>query len=185
METISTVDTSKLIRKQLKKNFPKTKFRVRSRGDAIYVSWNDAQTDDQVNDIIQQYKGGGFDGMIDLEYFCDSWLLPDGTAGTLRTQGTEGSRGYVPSYEGQLPPGAKPVRFGAQYIIPTRSISDKYFKEKADEVIKDFALDPELYATSYERGYQEISSRFSPEIGRCFSQYVSNEVYKTEYSEVA
>ena len=59
-----------LIRAELKKAFPGTKFAIRSRnfagGDAVDVDWTDGPTRDQVEAITGKYNAGSFDGMIDL-----------------------------------------------------------------------------------------------------------------------
>lgn len=60
---------AKNIRIELKAAFPKVKFSVRSRrfsgGDAIDVSWIDGPCRVQVDEIIDKYSGGSFDGMTD------------------------------------------------------------------------------------------------------------------------
>lgn len=70
---ISTNDTAKLIRKELKaafkKDFPKTKFSVRSSkyagGSSITVRYTDGPAYDKVNEIVSQFAGSSFDGMTD------------------------------------------------------------------------------------------------------------------------
>jgi len=80
MKTIAS-QTAKEIRKELKKNFPETKFSVRSKtfagGDSVNVDWTDGVTEDQVNEIIKKYQEGHFDGMRDLyEYSNDRKDIP-------------------------------------------------------------------------------------------------------------
>lgn len=66
-------EAAKLIRKELKQDFPTTKFSVISRayagGSSIDVSWINGPTRDQVNGIIKKYEYGSFDPMTDL-YNC-------------------------------------------------------------------------------------------------------------------
>lgn len=77
-EYISVTDTAKLIRKDLKKNWPTIKFYVHSAsyagGASIHVYWTDGPTSDAVNKIIKQYEGADFDGMQDLKSYHESTL---------------------------------------------------------------------------------------------------------------
>ena len=61
---------AKMIRKELKENFPKTKFHVRSSifsgGDSIDISWADGPSEDAVNKIVRKYQYGHFDPMTDM-----------------------------------------------------------------------------------------------------------------------
>jgi len=61
---------AKNIRRELKANFPNTKFSVKSEiysgGDSIKVYWTDGPTSETVTAIIEKYQEGTFDGMIDL-----------------------------------------------------------------------------------------------------------------------
>lgn len=125
---ISTVDTAKLIRSVLKRAFPGTKFSVRSRsysgGSAILIRWTDGPTDLEVSGLTDGFEGGGFDGSIDLAYYIESWLRPDGTATPARSPGTEGSRGSVPAFDNPRPqPDAELVAFSAKYVSTSRETS--------------------------------------------------------------
>lgn len=121
---LSAVKTAKLVRKALKREFPDTTFSVRSGGGSIHVSWIDGPTTTQVNPVARAYEGGGFDGMIDLAYTFDSWLMPDGTATPAYSDGTTGSRGIIDGYAYAPPsPDAQLVHFGALYILTDRSDS--------------------------------------------------------------
>lgn len=72
---IDTKDVAKLIRRELKV-FKGTKFSVRisryAGGSSIRVSWVDGPTDLEVKGRIGYFKGGSFDGMIDLMSYHDS-----------------------------------------------------------------------------------------------------------------
>lgn len=61
---------AKNIRIELKKAFPGVKFTVRterfSMGDAIRVGWTDGPTTPQVDEIVNKYKAGSFNGMEDI-----------------------------------------------------------------------------------------------------------------------
>lgn len=58
------------IKEELKKLFPGVKFSVKSSnfagGDSVDVSWEDGPTTEQVNNIINKYQYGHFDGMTDM-----------------------------------------------------------------------------------------------------------------------
>jgi len=72
MEFISVTDTAKLVRAELKKHFPNTKFSVRSDkyagGASIRVEWTDGATVKRVEDVAGHFHGSEFDGMRDLKY---------------------------------------------------------------------------------------------------------------------
>ena len=124
---ISTVETAKLIRVQLAKKFPAVKFSVKSRsysmGSSIDIHWTDGPTAKDVDAVVQGFCGGGFDGMIDLKYSIESWLLPDGSAIHAKTAGTSGS---VPAFETEKPcEGAVMVDFGPDHIFCNRSYSER------------------------------------------------------------
>jgi len=74
------VVATKNIKIELKRFFPKTTFKVRSKsysgGDSIDVSWTDGPTSDAVNEIIRKYQAGRFDGMTD----CYDYQSTDFTA---------------------------------------------------------------------------------------------------------
>lgn len=57
------------IRADLKKYFPGIKFSVKSKtyagGNSVYVSWTNGPTVKSVEEIINKYEGGSFDGMTD------------------------------------------------------------------------------------------------------------------------
>jgi hypothetical protein len=61
---------SQQIRKILKKEFPKTKFSVKSSnysmGDSINISWVDGVAEKKVEKLISHYQCGDFNGMEDI-----------------------------------------------------------------------------------------------------------------------
>ncbi|MCZ0211369.1 hypothetical protein OZK63_39080 [Streptomyces sp. UMAF16] len=72
------VVAAKNIRIELKRAFPSVKFSVRSDkfagGDAVNVDWTDGPTVAQVDEILEKYKAGSFDGMTDCyEYRNHVW----------------------------------------------------------------------------------------------------------------
>ena len=66
---ISTTDTAKLIRKDLKAAFPTSKFSVRKNtGTAsawLSVSWEDGPTSNEVRAVADKYRGEQFNGQTD------------------------------------------------------------------------------------------------------------------------
>jgi len=62
-------ETAVKIRKAMKKEFPGTKFSVRtaefSMGNSVDVDWTDGPTSREVDTILDRFKSGSFDGMTD------------------------------------------------------------------------------------------------------------------------
>lgn len=149
-EYISVVSTAKLIRAALKKAFPAVKFSVRSDsysgGASIRVKWLDGPLAKEVEAVAKSYSSGGFDGMIDLKYCSDEWLMPDGSVSPAKSRGTEGSMGLVPAYDYPAPgPGAKLVHFGADYVFCNRDISAATYTAAAAKVCADYGVElPEI-----------------------------------------
>jgi hypothetical protein len=129
-EYISVTDTAKLVRAALKKAFPGIKFSVVSEsyagGASVDITWAFGPTTKEVDAIGKQYESCNFDGMIDMETSWEHWLLPDGSTRIKGGPGTEDSRGYIQKIEETpMPEGAKPVRFGAHYVMSQRSFAPK------------------------------------------------------------
>ncbi len=125
---LSCAETAKLLRAQLKKAFPGVKFSVRSKvysgGASIDVSYTDGPTTDAVDAVCQPFKGGDFDGMVDLKISNVSWLTPDGVAGLARGGGGGST---IPEFYGDAPgPTAKLVHFGADFIFTRRDHSPEF-----------------------------------------------------------
>lgn len=138
---LSCAETAKLVRKALKEKFPKQKFSVRSSvysgGASIDVSWIDGIAQDEVSKVIKQFEGAGFDGSIDLKYYIDHWMLPNGQVITAKNEGTNDCRGYVKGYEVPKPhPDAKKVSFGADYVFSNRSLSEELQEKIARQIAK-------------------------------------------------
>ena len=134
---ISTTETAKLIRKHLKNTFPNIKFYVTSSkysgGASISIDWVDGPTTDDVDAVAQLFSGANFDGMIDLKVYNRHWLMPDGTVQLATYQGTEGSRGSIPTREYIQPhPKAELVSFGSDFIFTNRKTSPALVREAAE-----------------------------------------------------
>ena len=77
---LSTENTpAKNIRIQLKRAFPGIKFSVRSDHGAIYISWTDGPTNDEVTRITCRYQAGHFDGMNDCYEYDHDRAWPFGS----------------------------------------------------------------------------------------------------------
>jgi len=124
---LTVTETAKLIRQEIKKHFPNTKFSVRSSsysmGASIHISWTDGERTKTVEAIVKGFEGKSFDGMNDLASYQDSWLLPDGQADLAYRPDSYG--GSIPEYVSDAPhPNAEIVHFGADYVFCNRHISD-------------------------------------------------------------
>ncbi|MBM5783052.1 MAG: hypothetical protein FJ368_06520 [Pelagibacterales bacterium] len=67
---------AELIRKELKENFPQTKFSVKSSnysmGNSVRVSWTDGAAENKVEELLTKYQYGGFNGQEDI-YENTNW----------------------------------------------------------------------------------------------------------------
>lgn len=124
-EWLSCAETAKILRQALKREFPGTKFSVRSKtyagGASISVDYSDDLDREHIRRVCDQFAGGRFDGMTDLAYAAEHWLLPDGTAIVRREYGHSYHDAEVHNEDRQPPKGARLVRFGADYIFPQRN----------------------------------------------------------------
>ena len=143
---LSCAETAKLIRKALKEKFPKEKFSVRSSvyagGASIDVGWTDGVAYEGVNDLIKQFAGAGFDGMIDYKFYKDHWILPDGSVVLARSEGSSCTGGYNPSVKNEKPhQDAKKVSFGADYVFANRTISEEVMEKVAKTIAKKYEIE--------------------------------------------
>jgi len=140
---LSCAETAKLIRAQLKAEFPGVKFSVKSKvysgGASITVGWTDGPTGKAVDAVVQVYSGAGFDGMIDMKYNKTAWLMPDGTATFAKTAGTAGSMGTVSSAQEMQPSfKAEQVSFGADYVFTNRRYSLPVYTAAVKKLCEDY-----------------------------------------------
>jgi len=78
--SIVTKETAKLVKAELKKAFPKTKFSVRSDYNSINVRWENGPSTDKVENLVGHYKAGHFDGMTDcykydVSPYCNKYIF--------------------------------------------------------------------------------------------------------------
>lgn len=140
---VSVTDTAKLIRAQLKAQFPDQKFSVKSDkyagGASINVSWTDGPTDSAVYAVVNGFSGQNFDGMIDMAYSKQAWLEDDGSAHLAYSPGTAGQRGSDPERVGSpRTPGARMVHFHADYVFTHREFSEEFLDQVAETLDRPF-----------------------------------------------
>jgi len=78
IEWLSAVETAKLVRVTLAKNFPGIKFSVKSHsysgGSSIRVRWTDGPSSRQVDATVRHFTGKSFDGMTDSTSYHNTTL---------------------------------------------------------------------------------------------------------------
>ena len=139
---IPVAEQAKLVRGALKHAFPGIKFSVRSAtfsgGASIDVRYEDGPRQSDIQAVLNAYKGGDFDGMIDMAYNRSHYLRPDGATFVAYDPGTVGSMG---THEGEdnraladvMPSDVIEVSFAANYVTANREISD--FERKEAEAL--------------------------------------------------
>ena len=140
MRYITTAEVAKMIRKDLKDHFPGVKFSVRSDHGSISIHYTDGVEKDLVNDVVKQYEGAGFDGSIDLQYYKDHYLLPDGSICLASNSGSESSGGCVPHKEHPKPPGAEEVNLGVKYVFVTHNYSTEAVTKAVEAAAPDLCV---------------------------------------------
>ena len=183
--SIDAVEVAKMLRKDLKAAFPGVKFSVRKRDyDCVTIDWTDGPTNEAVEAVANKYSGGGFDGMIDSEYFKTSFISPTGEIGVAKCSGTEGSMGVIPAYENAVPPGSQLVQFSTKYIFDNRHISNGNWIKAIDAVVKVWGLDPEEYKPTIMGEERLILPRtFVGVANEAFDLLVMKEAYAKDYTE--
>lgn len=110
------VETSKLVRKTLKKAYPRTKFSVTSKS-GVRVKWTDGPNKKQVEKILGPFNGKSFDGMDDSTHYHHSWLFADGTVQWAKR-------------DQSVPEGAEEVCF-SNYLFTNRGYSRSFIEKDA------------------------------------------------------
>lgn len=114
---ISTADTAKLLRADLKKAFPAVKFSVKSKtfsmGSAIDISWTDGPLSSEVSHVANSYRMGHFDMQDDSYHYRHDQIL-------------NGER----------------VQYSAKYINTHRSYSVEYVQAVVDTITERRGLAP-------------------------------------------
>lgn len=146
---IDATEVAKIIRRRLKATFPKTKFSVRvdrgSMHSSVDIRWTDGPTSAMVDAITGQYQGGGFDGMIDMSYYIDHWLLPDFTTVPAYSSGTTGSKGTVEGIDTPKPhPDAEYVHFSCNYVHTHRDYSCAFQQRALESLRSKYYMDVDV-----------------------------------------
>lgn len=75
-ELTESAKASKLIRKELKKLFPTTKFSVKSdnysMGSSVDIRWQDEVPQEPVQKVVKKYQYGHFNGMEDIYEYSNT-----------------------------------------------------------------------------------------------------------------
>jgi len=144
METtyISTNDTAKMIRKELKHYFPNTKFSVRgnkySGGSSINIYWVDGPTSSEVDVITDRFQGASFDGMTDCKNYHNSFVILDGA---------------------ELP---IEVHFGADYVFTRRELSPEFKAELSNIAQSILNMNTHTLGQVFDLGeyYRDLATDF-------------------------
>jgi len=153
MKFLTAVETAKLIRKELKKNFPTIKFSVKTK-NAININWIDGPSDGEVDNVVAAFSGTSFNSIIDMTYNTTSWLLPDGSV-KIANSGHDGMTEAVKSEKPHAD--AIEVSFGASFIFTNRSYGLEALTMITKDVVKYYGLEmPEISVSDYD-GHAYIS----------------------------
>lgn len=163
---IGATECAKLIRAALKRHFPRVKFTVRtskySGGSSIRIGWTDGPTEVRVNAVVGPFEGAKFDGMIDMAYSRDTYLLPSGDAAYGPTRGTVGSAGVYPAENPPMPAGAELVRFSSM-IFTSREHSGRMLHRAARWCAAEYGVPVRIGTDGY--GREVVTNGAEPAIG--------------------
>ena len=128
-EWISSKDTAKMMRKALKESFGKFKFSVRSDANSIRVRWVDGPNAEQVDAVVQRFRGGYFDGMTD----------------------------YQGGYEHEL--NGKRVKFAATFVFTDRDHSPEAIHRAIEKATKEWGQLDGIETYNHKDGTAAFSAR--------------------------
>lgn len=179
---IHSKDIAALIRSALKRDFPGTKFSVRT-DSSVRISWVDGPTQAAVDAAVNQFETKGFDGMIDLAYSWSLWLAPDGSATHAYTGGTGGSKGSVPEQIGSShsPDAVLVDNVSEVFVFTDRSHSEAHYQRAIDAVkaenwgyLEGFDWSAVVIkpATQYTAPYVSAPYIFEPVSRRTLDQHI-------------
>lgn len=113
---VPATEQAKIIKRVLREAFPSIKFSVRKEnGGSVRASWKDGPTEKQVNALIRDFAGGGFDGMQDLRYSVTRW------------------------WKGEA------VRFAADFIFTDRDLTRAFVEKRLPRVAKRLGVPVEEF----------------------------------------
>jgi hypothetical protein len=129
---LTCAETAKLVRAELKKQFPDFKFSVKSSkyagGASVDITWDNGLPQSEVEKFIDKFSGAGFDGMVDLKYYKYHWLMADGSVQVASCEYEE--------IDTERPDGAIAVQFGADYICCNRHLTKDIQRKIAEDISK-------------------------------------------------
>jgi len=185
-EYLSATETAKLMRKDLKANFPGIKFSVRSDRNSINIKYTDGPAEKVVQAVARKYEGAGFDGMIDLQYYISHWMnKATGEVIIAKDQGSTGSGGCHEGHENACPgEGWVKVNFGAKYIFVNQEITAVVMEEAVEMVAKKTGHDdlPKLGAIkkdSTKAGWVDMGAFACNGRDWHDAKWINNLVYET------
>jgi len=151
---IDTAEQASMIRKALKRPFPAVKFSVRLQryagGSCVNVRWVDGPTQKSVAEIVNLFDGRRFDGMIDLAYYADHYLMPDGSVEFACTWG----HSHESEPDRPKPEGAELVHFSGS-VSTRRELSPEFEAEIVGEIAAAADMRPdELFRIT--NGYRHV-----------------------------
>jgi hypothetical protein len=159
---LGVADMAKILKKELRSRFPNTKFSVVSSsysgGCSIDVYYTDGPAFEDVDKIVQSYRGKGFDGMIDMSFYYELYLNKDGFLRTYKSEGTADCMGVYNAYSNKLPEGAILVNTSHPYTFTNRKISEEIREKAARDMAKYMGIEyidmqQRPRNTSYENWY--------------------------------
>jgi len=120
----SHANVAKIIRQKLKHKYPAVKFTVRSEsfsgGNAVSINWENGPTVDQIENIVNVYQYGYFNGMEDV---------------------------YEYSHKKSIDENGKIVDMpGVKYVQTNRNITDEIYNKLIERIKKDFAIENDQQA---------------------------------------
>lgn len=154
---LRAAEVAKLLRKRLKTEFPGTKFSVRtstySGGASIDVRYTDGPSKRYVEAVVGAFQGARFDGMIDLGWSVDHWLLPDGSVQVAIDSGSEGSKGvHAPLTTIKPHDDAELVSFGTLYTSVDRTLSIGFLEKLAARIVAGTNTEPPRIVEGWNGG---------------------------------
>lgn len=159
----STTEVAQIIRDELKKKFPTTKFSVRSQkysgGSSINVYWTDGASGVEVDEFTKQFEGASYDGSQDMKTYHNS------------------------IWNGQE------VKWGVDFVGCSRSYSKESLEAWSNKVAKELGCEP-LKVLQHKDGlpyFEETNLRvFAPGIGDEFlSSIIHHKMYSADLSITA
>lgn len=144
-EHVSSVDLASLIRLALKKEFPGTKFSVKTSkatfSSSITINWVDGPSTPSVDAFTDKFSTRGFDASIDLSYGKNLWIHPDGTVYPAGTQGTEGSGGYYAAekFPAKSPDAILLKNVASTYVFCSRVYTEKLIEQARQSIQEKYA----------------------------------------------